>query len=311
MGSLGQLAEAKLSLLFPGQGAQQVGMGASLVERSPIAADLFTQAQGVLGYDLLDICKAGPAEQLNRTEFCQPALFVHSYASLKQLEAEQPDLWETVTAVAGLSLGEYTAVAAAGGLSFEDGVKLVAIRGAAMQQAADAVSSGMASVLGLAEDKLAEVCEKASQDDEFVRVANLLCPGNIAISGHLDAVARAEALCADAGAMRTIRLQVAGAFHTEIMRPAVEKLSEALEGVEFNETSVPVYSNVDAAPHKSPDEFRSLLAKQVVAPVQWEASLRALLATSVEKFIEVGTGRVLAGTLKRISRKMPCENYGD
>lgn len=299
------------ALLFPGQGAQNVGMGAALVARSPIARELFNEANDLLGYDLAQLCAHGPAEQLNRTEFGQPALFVHSYAALKQLEAEQPDLWDTVAAVAGLSLGEYTAVAAAGGLSFADGVKLVQVRGRAMQAAADAVQSGMSSVLGLDADPLTEICRQSSTAEDYVQVANLLCPGNIAISGHLTALERAEKLSSEAGAMRTVRLQVAGAFHTEIMRPAVETLTDALARADFGNMKVAVYSNVDAAPHTSPEEIQQLLPKQVVAPVQWEASLRAILDLGVESFIEIGTGKVLAGTLKRINRKLPCENYGD
>ena len=286
-------------------------MAVTLTERSEIARELFDKAADVLGYDLLGLCKAGPADQLNKTEFCQPALFVHSYASLKQLEADRPDLWNPVFGVAGLSLGEYTAVAAAGGLSFEDGVKLVSIRGKAMQSAADATDSGMASVLGLDEEKLQEVCNSASTDSEFVKVANLLCPGNIAISGHAAAVERAENLSTEAGAMKSVRLAVAGAFHTEIMRPAVSTLAEALAEVEFGATKVPVYSNVDAKPHSEPEEFRQLLSKQVVAPVLWEASLRALLDQGAEQFVEIGTGRVLAGTLKRVNRKIKCESIGD
>lgn len=303
--------ENRTALLFPGQGAQQVGMAVGLCERSEIASELFRQAADVLGYDLFEKCKNGPADELNKTEFCQPALFVHSYATLKQLESDRPDLWDSVSAVAGLSLGEYTAVAAAGGLSFEDGVKLVSIRGKAMQAAADATDSAMASVIGLAEDKLNEVCKAASTDSEFAQVANLLCPGNIAISGHTAAVDRAEGLSSEAGAMKTVRLAVAGAFHTEIMRPAVETLEQALSGVSFQTTKVPVISNVDAAPHTEPEEFRQLLSRQVVAPVQWESSLRAMLDGGTQKFIEIGTGRVLAGTLKRVSRKTPCENVGD
>lgn len=301
----------KVSLLFPGQGAQSVGMGVELVNRSEIARGLYVKANDILGFDLLQLCCDGPADQLNRTEFAQPALFVHSYAALKQLESEQPDLWDSVTSVAGLSLGEYTAVAAAGGLSFEDGLKLVSIRGQAMQAAADVVESGMSSVLGLEVDALSKLCEQASSEQAFVRVANLLCPGNTAISGHISALEKAEALCTEAGAMKTVRLQVAGAFHTPIMQSAVETLTAAFSDVRFNTTRVGVFSNVDGAPHTTADEIRALLAKQVVEPVLWEASLRAILDSGVEKFLEIGTGRVLAGTLKRINRKIPCENFGN
>lgn len=300
-----------VSLIFPGQGAQNLGMGTALAERSPVARDVYAEAKQVLGFDLLELCSDGPVEQLNKTEFCQPALFVHSLAALKTLESERPELWGSVVSVAGLSLGEYTAVAAAGGVSFGEGLSLVQVRGKAMQAAADAVQSGMSSVLGLSEEQLAEVCSQASQEGSSVRVANLLCPGNIAISGHLDALARAEQLSEAAGAMKVIRLQVAGAFHTDLMKPAVQALQTALNEVDFQSTTVPVISNVDARPHSQPDEFRELLAKQVVSPVLWEASLRAMLEDGVRQFIEVGTGRVLAGTLKRVNRKIPCENFGD
>lgn len=299
------------ALLFPGQGAQNVGMGVALTERSASAKELFATASEILGYDLLALCAGGPAEELNRTEFAQPALFVHSVAALRDLESQQADLWDSVSCVAGLSLGEYSALAAAGSISFEDGVRLVQVRGQAMQQAADQVESGMSSILGLDESKLREVCEQASDDSATVQVANLLCPGNIAISGHLSALEKAESLSTEAGAMRAIRLQVAGAFHTDIMQPAVERLQEALAKVELKSPRVPVYSNVDAAAHNSADEMKDLLARQVVSPVLWEASLKAILASGVEQCLEVGTGKVLAGTLKRIERKFPCKNHGD
>ena len=299
------------ALLFPGQGAQFVGMGAPLIARSRIAQELFGQASDLLGFDLKKLCESGPLEELSRTEFGQPALFVHSFAALKQLECERDDLWSNIAFVAGLSLGEYTAVAAAGGMSFEEGVRLVQIRGKAMQRAADATPSGMSSVIGMELEKLAETCQEASQGDNFVRPANLLCPGNIAISGHLAALERAEKIATDAGAMKAIRLAVAGAFHTTIMQPAVEELRTALGSIDFKPTRVPVISNVDAQPHSAPEEFLDLLPKQVIEPVQWEASLRAMLDEGVTDFLEVGTGKVLAGTLKRINRKVPCENYGD
>ncbi|MCA9132290.1 MAG: acyltransferase domain-containing protein [Planctomycetales bacterium] len=286
-------------------------MGQELVQRSPLARGLFEQAGELLGFDLLEICTQGPAERLNRTEYCQPALFVHSFAALKQLELERPELWDTVAGVAGLSLGEYTAVTAAGGMSFESAVQLVHIRGLAMQAAADATASGMSSILGLSVEPLDAVCQQAATDGQVVRVANLLCPGNIAISGHLAALERAEQLSLEAGAFKAVRLQVAGAFHTPVMQPAVERLEQALATVEFQPTRVPVFSNVDASPHSQPAEFRRLLAQQVVEPVRWEASLNRMVEAGCEQFLEIGAGRVLAGTLKRINRKLPCENIGN
>lgn len=286
-------------------------MASGLLARSELAKSVFQSASSLLGFDLEELCLRGPDAELNRTEFSQPALFVHSIAALKQLEADRPELWGSVTHLAGLSLGEYTAVCAAGAFTFEAGVKLVQARGRAMQAAADAVDSGMSSILGLSVEQLHVVCEQATHGGEFVKIANLLCPGNIAISGHLAALERAEKLATEAGAMRAIRLSVAGAFHTELMRPAVQVLQQTLASVSFVSTHTPVVSNVDAALHREPEEIRELLARQVVAPVQWESSLRTMIAAGVTEFIEVGTGKVLAGTLKRVDRKAACENYGD
>lgn len=300
------------ALLFPGQGAQNVGMGKELARISSLAKKRFDAAGSILGIDLLEVCQSGPVNVLNQTDHCQPALFVHSVAALEQLVDQRADLWDAVSAVAGLSLGEYTAIAVAGGLSFEDGLRLVYARGRAMQAAAVAVQSGMSSVLGLDESQLAAICGQATLGTEsFVIPANLLCPGNVAISGHLDALERAEALAMESGAMRAIRLPVAGAFHTSIMQMAVAPLASALDKASFHSTRVPVYSNVDAAPHSQPDEFRRLLVEQLVAPVLWEKTIRELLDRGVERFIEVGTGRVLTGTIKRINRKIPCENFGE
>lgn len=298
-------------LMFPGQGAQTVGMGSALVERSPVARQLFDEASQILSFDLAKLCAEGPADQLSRTEYSQPALFVHSFAALKQLEIERPELWLDVIGVAGLSLGEYTAVAAAGGMSFPDGVRLVQKRGQAMQAAADAVPSSMSSVLGLEQSKLEEICNSISSSHSYVQVANLLCPGNIAISGHTEAVEAAEAACVAAGAMKAVRLQVAGAFHTAIMQPAVSKLEAALAEINFRPVRVSVYSNVDGLPHSTAEEIRGLLGRQVVSPVQWESTLKNFLGAGADNFIEIGAGRVLAGTLKRVDRKAKCENVSE
>lgn len=286
-------------------------MGQGLLAKNPATKKLFDEAREILGFDLLELCVSGPADQLNRTEFSQPALFVHSLAALEHLLKERPPLWDSVGAVAGLSLGEYTAVTAAGGLSFADGLRLVQTRGLAMQAAADQVASGMSSIIGLELEKLRDVCTAATVETEFVEVANLLCPGNIAISGHLPAIERAEKASLEAGAMKAVRLAVAGAFHTTIMQPAVARLNEALHSVPFHATRVPVYSNVDAQPHTKPDEIRALLARQVTSPVLWEQTLRNLLAAGHDAFIEIGAGKVLAGTLKRVERKAACESIGD
>ncbi len=298
-------------ILFPGQGAQGVGMGRWLCETYTIAKDLFAEAGEVLGYDLADLCQNGPPEKLDATEFCQPALFTVGVAAARVLASEHPERIDNISATAGLSLGEYTAVCFAGGLEFADGLKLVQRRGEAMQSASDAVRSGMASVIGMDLEKLQELCDEVRQDDEVLRPANLLCPGNIAVSGHLTAIERLQPAAVAAGAMKVVPLSVAGAFHTSLMAPAVELLEQALTEIPLRDTRIPVYSNVDAAPHQSADEIRQLLSRQVTQPVMWEASIRRMIADGIEGFLEAGTGRVLRGTLKRIQRKIPTDGFGD
>ncbi|WP_146411363.1 ACP S-malonyltransferase [Crateriforma conspicua] len=301
----------RVGILFPGQGAQVPGMGKALSERASLARELFDQANEILGYDLAQLCFEGPAEKLNQTEFCQPALFVTGIAAAKVYADEQPEMAQRIVAAAGLSLGEYTAVCFADGLDFADALRLVQRRGQAMQAAADAVESGMSSVVGLDLEQVTAVCDAARQDDEILRPANLLCPGNIATSGHLSALARLEPLASEAGAMKVIPLSVAGAFHTDLMAPAVDQLKQALQEMPIRDTRIPVYSNVDASPHQKADEIRDLLTRQVVNPVLWEASIRRMMDDGVEGFLESGTGRVLRGTLKRINRKFPTDGFGD
>lgn len=297
----------KTAFLFPGQGAQYVGMGRELCERLPAARALFDQAADILGYSLLDLCGAGPAEKLDSTEVSQPALFVAALAALESLRASEPEAEAACLGAAGLSLGEYTALVFAGVMTFADGLRLVQLRGRAMQAAADAVPSGMVSVLGLPQDKVEDLCARAATKG-LVRVANLLCPGNIVVSGVQPALEEIERLAPEAGAMRTIRLAVAGAFHTEIMKPAETALAAAVAQVPMMPGRLPVWSNVDAAPHSDPEEIRPLLVAQVQAPVLWEKSLQALLQAGVERFYEIGPGRVLAGLLKRVQRKAECRN---
>lgn len=299
------------AILFPGQGAQAVGMGRWLCETYPIARELFATAGGVLGYDLAALCHEGPAEKLDATEFSQPALFTVGIAAARVLAEHHPERLAPVTATAGLSLGEYTAVCFADGLGFEDALRLVARRGQAMQAAADAVDSGMASVIGMDLESLQKLCDDIRGDGEVLRPANLLCPGNIAVSGHLSALDRLEPAALEAGAMKVVRLSVAGAFHTSLMDPAVDSLREALAEMPIRDTRIPVYSNVDGKPHQSADEIRELLSRQVTQPVLWEASVRQMIDDGVEGFLEAGTGRVLRGTLKRIARKTPTDGFGD
>jgi [acyl-carrier-protein] S-malonyltransferase len=300
-----------VGILFPGQGAQSVGMGRWLCNSYPTARRTFDQASEILRYDLANLCHEGPAEQLNATEFSQPALFVVGMAAANVLAEEHPERISAVTAAAGLSLGEYTAVCFAGGLQFADGLRLVQRRGQAMQAASDLVRSGMASVLGLDLDTVQQLCEQCRHEDEVLQPANLLCKGNIAVSGHLTAIERLIPAATEAGAIKVIALSVAGAFHTSLMEPAVEKLQTALSEMPITDTRIPVYSNVDAAPHQSSDEIRSLLGRQVVGPVKWEDSIRRMIDDGIDGFEEVGTGRILRGTLKRIQRKIPMDGFGD
>lgn len=283
-------------------------MGVALAESLSQARGMFDRASGILGYDLLQLCKEGPVERINSTVYSQPALFVCSLAALEQLKESAPELVASCSATAGLSLGEYTALVFAGAIDFDAGVRLVQQRGEAMQAASDAQASSMVSLLGLDRDKIETLCDEARGDD-VLQIANLLCPGNIVVSGSMDACKRIAPLAEAAGAMKVIPLAVAGAFHTPIMQPAVEKLTAALANVEVRKPRLPVVSNVDARPHDDPDEIRSLLLQQLVHPVLWEDSMRWLIdELGVKHCYEIGPGRVLRGLLKRIARKMPCEN---
>ncbi len=296
----------KTAFLFPGQGAQYVGMGAELAAKLPAAAALFARASAVLGYDLLDVCENGPAEKLNATDVSQPAIFVASLAALEQLTATDPAVLESVVATAGLSLGEYTALVFAGVMTFEDGLKVVKARGEAMQAAAVATPGGMAAVIGV-DREVVEALVAEARGSHTLEVANLLCPGNTVVSGS---TAGLDELCrlAEAKQLRTARLAVAGAFHTALMKPADEALAAALAAATLAPARLPVWSNVDAQPHTEPGEFRQLLVRQVLSPVRWEETLRGLLAAGVERFHEIGPGRVLAGLMKRVHRKAEVVN---
>jgi len=292
------------AFLFPGQGAQAVGM---VGELRPAAKVLFDEAAEILGYDLHDLCANGPAERLNETDVSQPAIFVASMAALETLKETTPEVVEGVTATAGLSLGEYTALAFAGALTFRDALQVVKARGEAMQAAARATPSGMLAVLGLEPSEVAVLVAEARVAGTL-EIANLLCPGNTVISGTLEALDKFEQVCLARGGIRTSRLAVAGAFHTTLMKPADERLAEALAQVTVSAPRIPVWSNVDAKPHTNPAEIRALLVRQVLSAVRWEATIRGLMAAGADKFYEIGPGRVLAGLLKRVDRKANMTN---
>jgi [acyl-carrier-protein] S-malonyltransferase len=297
----------RTAFLFPGQGAQAVGMAGPLCQSLPAAHALFQDASAVLGYDLLDVCVNGPAERLNATDVSQPAIFVASLAALEQLKATEPDAFGDVVATAGLSLGEYTALVFAGAMSFADGLKVVKARGEAMQAAAEATPSAMVAVIGLDVPEVESLVAEA-RPAGTLEIANYLCPGNTVVSGSLPAISKLEDVCLQRGGIRATRLAVAGAFHTDLMKPADEKLAAALAGITINAPRIPVWSNVDARPHTNPTEVRGLLVRQVLAPVHWEDTMRGLLADGVERFYEIGPGRVLAGLMKRVQRKADFRN---
>ncbi len=274
---------------------------------------LFKQASEVLGYDLFELCTSGPAEQLNTTAVSQPALLVTSLAMLEVLRLQDGSPLahggnESFTA--GLSLGEYSALVHAGALDVQSAVRIVDVRGRAMQACADAEPGGMVAVLGLERDRVEEVCD-ASRGTDVLSIANVLCPGNIVVSGGRAACERVAEEATKAGAMKCVPLEVAGAFHTKLMEPAKDKLAAVLEETDLRVPRIPVISNVDARPHTDPDEIRGLLARQVCGVVEWHASMEFLLSTGAENLWEVGPGRVLRGLLKRINRKIPCKGVID
>jgi len=297
----------KIAFLFPGQGAQTVGMGQRLAESLPAARRLYDRAQELLGYDLGKLCFEGPAEVLDSTIYSQPALFVTSLAALESLRTQSPDIVLSCEAAAGLSLGEYTAMVFAGIMDFDEGLMMVQKRGAAMQEAADATPSGMVTILGLERIQVEALCEQARQG-EILQIANLLCSDMLVVSGTNGACLRAAELAPKMGAMKAVPLAVAGAFHTEIMCPADDRCAEALAEVHMHAPKIPVIFNVDAQPHDDPEEIRRLMVKQIINPVRWEESMRYLLAQGFDQFYEVGPGRVLRSLLRRIARKVECQS---
>jgi [acyl-carrier-protein] S-malonyltransferase len=298
----------KTAFLFPGQGAQVVGMGAEIAHSFPAAAEIFNKANDVVGFDLSQVCFEGPAEQLNTTAISQPAIFVTSAAILQVLKTNPAtkDLRADVTA--GLSLGEYTALYAAGVISFEDALILCTRRGRAMQAAADATEGTMVSIIGLDEEQVSQLCSEAGEG-ELLQAVNFNCPGQIVVSGTKTACKRAEELAAKYGAIKSVSLEVAGAFHTEMMSTAADALKEALQNCKIAEPSeTKIIANISAEYYQSAKIIAQGLIKQLTCPILWQKCMERLLADGVEKFYEIGPGRVLTALMRRISRKTKVIN---
>ena len=287
------------AFVFPGQGSQFVGMGKDLYENNALAKELFDKADEILGFKITDIMFAGTDEQLKQTNVTQPAVFLHSVISALCLGDDfKPAM------VAGHSLGEFSALVAAGALSFEDGLKLVAARANAMQKACEANPGTMAAIIGLSDEKVEEVCSEVSADGQIVVAANYNCPGQLVISGNVEAVNAACEKLKEAGAKRALPLKVGGAFHSPLMQPAKDELQAAIEATEFNTPKCPVYQNVDALPHTDPAEIRKNLIAQLTSSVRWTKSAQNMIADGADEFIECGPGKALQGMLARIDRNV-------
>tara|TARA_B110000037_G_scaffold220310_1_gene287670 strand:- start:28002 stop:28892 length:891 start_codon:yes stop_codon:yes gene_type:complete len=286
--------------VFPGQGAQFVGMGKDLYDNSALAKEMFEKANEILGFSITDIMFEGTDEELKQTKVTQPAIFLHSVILAKVLGDDfKPEM------VAGHSLGELSALVANGVLNFEDGLKLVSQRALAMQKACEVEPSTMAAILGLDD----EIVEKACADiDGVVVAANYNCPGQLVISGALDAIDTACEVLTEAGARRALKLPVGGAFHSPLMEPAREELAAAIAATKFNTPVCPVYQNVTASAVLNPDEIKENLIAQLTAPVRWTQTMQQMIADGCESVTEVGPGKVLQGLFKKIDRKFPTES---
>ncbi|MBD5296033.1 MAG: ACP S-malonyltransferase [Bacteroides sp.] len=280
--------------VFPGQGAQFVGMGKDLYDNDPQAREMFEKANEVLGFRITDLMFNGTEEDLKQTKVTQPAIFLHSVILAKSLGDEfKPDM------VAGHSLGEFSALVASGALSFEEGLKLVSARAQAMQKACELRPSTMAAVLALPDEKVEALCAEV---DDIVAPANYNCPGQVVISGTIEGIdAACEKMLAN-GAKRALKLKVGGAFHSPLMAPAQEELAEAIEAADFHQPICPIYQNVDGKPHTDPAEIKANLIKQLTAPVRWTQDVEAMVADGADEFIELGPGVVLQGLVKKIAK---------
>lgn len=284
------------AFVFPGQGAQFVGMGKDLYEQSAEAKEMFEKANEILGFRITDLMFEGTEEDLKQTKVTQPAVFLHSVILSKVIGEEfKPEM------VAGHSLGELSALTAAGALSFEDGLKLVSARAKAMQKACEIKPSTMAAIIALPDEKVEEICEGV---DGVVVAANYNCPGQIVISGEIEAVNAACEAAKAAGAKRALPLKVGGAFHSPLMEPARQELAEAIAATEFHAPVCPVYQNVDAAAHTDPAEIKANLIAQLTAPVRWTQTVANMIADGASEFVELGPGKVLQGLVSKVSREV-------
>lgn len=296
------------AFIFPGQGSQVIGMGRDVAGSFPAAAEVFAKANDIVGYDLRAICFEGPAEKLNTTTISQPAIFTTSAAILEVLRGEPATNAIKPQVTAGLSLGEYTALYAAGVIGFEDALTLVQKRGQAMQAAADATKGTMVSIIGLDEEKVNQLCVEAGEG-ELLAAVNFNCPGQIVISGAISACERAEKLAEKYGAMKAVRLEVAGAFHTDMMAGAAESLRKAIGNCKISDPGeIKILANISADYYKSGEKIAEGLVKQLTCPILWQKCMERLIAEGVEKFYEIGPGRVLTGLMKRINRKIRVIN---